>query len=214
MNLPKELTTVTPLSRYLAMFLFIVLPFLGFYLGMDYQQRLSSMQPILQYQSALLPSDHPTVNQQQSLSQSPTMPAFRGDTLVGPYDPLANLTINIGLPPKNQPTLDYIIQSGRTISQSDYKTMFGPTDNDVSAIETWSKNQGLTVRSVSPDNMLISVDGTVALIERAFKVQINDYKGPDNSTYYMNAQSPTYPNNLDIQSISGLSNKSMLQSGR
>lgn len=36
--MPKELTTVTPLSKYLAMFLFIVLPFIGFSLGIRYQQ--------------------------------------------------------------------------------------------------------------------------------------------------------------------------------
>lgn len=40
MKLPKELTTVTPLSKGLAMIIFIVLPFLGFYLGMQYQQSI------------------------------------------------------------------------------------------------------------------------------------------------------------------------------
>lgn len=38
MALPKSLTTVTPLSKTLAMILFIALPFLGFLLGMQYQE--------------------------------------------------------------------------------------------------------------------------------------------------------------------------------
>jgi|SRR3989344_7337899 len=38
MNLPKSLTTVTPLSKYLAMFLFIALPFVGLYLGMQFKK--------------------------------------------------------------------------------------------------------------------------------------------------------------------------------
>lgn len=42
MNLPKSLTTVTPFSKYLAMFLFIILPFVGFYLGMRYQKSLTN----------------------------------------------------------------------------------------------------------------------------------------------------------------------------
>jgi hypothetical protein len=37
-KLPTSLTTVTPLSKYLAMMLFISLPFLGFYFGMQYQK--------------------------------------------------------------------------------------------------------------------------------------------------------------------------------
>jgi hypothetical protein len=38
MKLSKTLTSVTPFSKYLAMFLFILFPFVGFYLGMRYQQ--------------------------------------------------------------------------------------------------------------------------------------------------------------------------------
>lgn len=36
MTLPKALTTITPFSKYLAMALFILLPFLGFYLGSQF----------------------------------------------------------------------------------------------------------------------------------------------------------------------------------
>lgn len=38
MTLPKSVTTVTPLSKYLAMALFILFPFVGFYLGIQYQK--------------------------------------------------------------------------------------------------------------------------------------------------------------------------------
>lgn len=40
MKLSKKYTTVTPLSKTIALILFIALPFLGFYLGMEYQKRL------------------------------------------------------------------------------------------------------------------------------------------------------------------------------
>ena len=42
MPLPKSFTTVTPLSKTLALILFILLPFMGFYAGMKFQQ---SMEP-------------------------------------------------------------------------------------------------------------------------------------------------------------------------
>lgn len=42
MKLPKELTTVTKTSKILAFVVFITLPFLGFFLGMNYQSSLDS----------------------------------------------------------------------------------------------------------------------------------------------------------------------------
>lgn len=38
MLLPKWATTVTPLSKAIALLIFIILPFIGFILGMKYQQ--------------------------------------------------------------------------------------------------------------------------------------------------------------------------------
>lgn len=42
---PKWATTITPLSKFLAMVLFILLPFLGLYLGMEYQKALDHVIP-------------------------------------------------------------------------------------------------------------------------------------------------------------------------
>lgn len=41
MKFPKELTTRTPLSKILAIFLFLTFPMLGFYLGIQYQRILT-----------------------------------------------------------------------------------------------------------------------------------------------------------------------------
>lgn len=51
MHLPPALTTVTPLSKILAMILFITLPFVGFWLGREYQK---------QYISRTIAQDDPT----------------------------------------------------------------------------------------------------------------------------------------------------------
>lgn len=42
MKLPNSMTTVTPLSKAIAMALFVALPFVGFYLGMKYQSSIST----------------------------------------------------------------------------------------------------------------------------------------------------------------------------
>lgn len=44
-QLPSSFTTVTPISKFLAMLLFITLPFVGFYLGMQYG-KISTTQTI------------------------------------------------------------------------------------------------------------------------------------------------------------------------
>lgn len=44
MNLPKELTTVTPLSKAVALLFFVTLPILFFVFGMNYQKALENNQ--------------------------------------------------------------------------------------------------------------------------------------------------------------------------
>ena len=41
MKLPKELITITPLSRYLSLFVLTALPFIGFYVGFRYAERFT-----------------------------------------------------------------------------------------------------------------------------------------------------------------------------
>ena len=64
MKLPKELTTVTRLSKYLAMVLFITLPFIGFFMGMNYQSMLdlSGRQQADTSLTVIKPSPTPTTN--------------------------------------------------------------------------------------------------------------------------------------------------------
>jgi eight-cysteine-cluster-containing protein len=68
--LPKSLTTVTTFSKILALFLFISLPFLGFYLGFKYNSLLNqaSQTPQVVIQKPLPTSVTPSL----SLTASPT----------------------------------------------------------------------------------------------------------------------------------------------
>lgn len=81
MPLPKQLTTITPLSKYLAMFLFITLPFIGFFVGINYQSKIdqykqvsynsaSKMKPFLNVHArSLIKSITPAVSPSISVSQ-------------------------------------------------------------------------------------------------------------------------------------------------
>ncbi len=61
MNLPKELTTVTPLSKFIALILFIAFPIVGFYLGTRYQQIKS-----ISSEEIIVPTVATTVNNFES----------------------------------------------------------------------------------------------------------------------------------------------------
>lgn len=64
MRIPKELSKVTPISRALAMFLFVILPFIGFLFGIRYQQLIDQADeyahalPLLIQQHALRTQDY------------------------------------------------------------------------------------------------------------------------------------------------------------
>lgn len=78
MPLPKSLTTITPLSKALAMILFILFPFVGFYLGVQYEKKLNpqtsqSVNPPLASPTSLptQPFSSPTISSQQPISITP-----------------------------------------------------------------------------------------------------------------------------------------------
>ncbi len=68
MKIPKELTTVTPLSKFLALALFIKLPILFFFLGMRYQSTLQKQLSVYQAPVATI-SATPAVQQMPALEQ-------------------------------------------------------------------------------------------------------------------------------------------------
>lgn len=73
MTLPKSLTTVTPLSKTLAMLLFITLPFLGFFAGINYQQKIDQPKILQQTITTMAPirKTFPSVSPTPFISPTP-----------------------------------------------------------------------------------------------------------------------------------------------
>lgn len=59
MKFHKSLTTVTPLSKTIALILFIALPFLGFVLGMQYQASIDVSLMAIPYERGSLVTPAP-----------------------------------------------------------------------------------------------------------------------------------------------------------
>ena len=84
MKLPKYLTTVTPFSKTLAMFLFIVFPFIGFYLGVQYQKNI--LPPVYQVNSIPITTTAANSGIEGKIVLSPTCPVQRiGENCTKPY---------------------------------------------------------------------------------------------------------------------------------
>jgi len=70
MTLPKSLTTVTTFSKILALVLFIMLPFIGFIFGMEYQQKIDNIQPVSNPTQSSNPSPSPPPTPKSTLDIS------------------------------------------------------------------------------------------------------------------------------------------------
>lgn len=80
MKFPKELTTITPTSKILAAILFISLPFIGFFLGIRYQQTISPPSIITNYST-------PTPDETANISQGAMGKIEIAPTCAGPGSP-------------------------------------------------------------------------------------------------------------------------------
>lgn len=71
MKLPPALTTVTPLSKFLALLLFILFPLVGFYAGMEYQRLISSSEA-LSVETGFKPISTPSPQAVTTTTPTPT----------------------------------------------------------------------------------------------------------------------------------------------
>ena len=78
MSLPKELITVTPLSKFLALTLFITLPILAFIFGIKYESNLNQSNQTI---SNILPTSENTLQPTFTISNKAVDP---NKTLIAP----------------------------------------------------------------------------------------------------------------------------------
>ena len=91
------------------------------------------------------------------------------------------------------------------LTPAQFKQRFSPRQADVDAVTAYLRQQGLRVRSVSPDNTLIDAGGSVATVQQAFGVQIQDFD-LDGRTVHAPVNEPSVPDALGgvIAGIGGM----------
>jgi len=93
------------------------------------------------------------------------------------------------------------------LRQNEITTRFGPTQTAYNDVLAYLTQHGFTVAQNSANRLTITVRGTRAQAERAFKVRIGDFQIGDRRMY-ANADDPVLPAHIgrNVQAIAGLSN--------
>jgi subtilase family serine protease len=106
-------------------------------------------------------------------------------TDIGPVDPNMVITVTVWLQLHNENQLDSLVQqqyqrgSGqyhKWITQGQFNASFGPTSQELNAVENFLSAKKLSPVFVAENNMFVKVQGTVDAIQKAFNIQIHNYK--------------------------------------
>ncbi len=151
-------------------------------------------------------------------------------TLVKHADAEANMEIVIGLAGRNTADLDALLERQSDPQSSDYLNYlsvdefvarYSPTQSDVDSVVKYLALNGIKVKLIPANRLLIHAEGNVAQLERAFHVQINEYQylagtasTPVSTTYLSNDRDPSVPAHLKniVVSVIGLNTLDSFQS--
>lgn len=123
---------------------------------------------------------------------------------LGAIDPSTVIRVTAWLKLHNEAQLDRLVQQQnqkgssnyhKWITQTQFDSTFGPTPQEVKAVQNFLTAHGLTAIDVAADNAYVKVQGTAAAVEKAFHVQIDNYS----------FQGQTYRSNKADPSVNGTS---------
>jgi subtilase family serine protease len=133
---------------------------------------------------------------------------------LGAADASQRIEVSLWLKPNNRAAMDALAQALYNPKSPDYRhwlkpqdvaARFAPTAAQAQAVEAFLESHQLTVSGVGPHNFYVRASGTVAQVEQAFAVRINDYTVAGR-TMRANAADPYVegPAAALIQAVSGL----------
>jgi subtilase family serine protease len=137
-------------------------------------------------------------------------------TNLGSANASTTIEVSIWLQPHNRSALDALAEDlynptspsyRRWLKSSEIASRFAPTAAEAKTVAEFFASNNLKVVSVGPNNFYVRARGTVADVENAFHVQINDYQVGD-QTLRANASDPYIegPAAALVQAVSGFDN--------
>jgi hypothetical protein len=138
---------------------------------------------------------------------------------VGRLASSTNLDLVIGLPLRNQEALTNLLQQQYApgspqyhhwLTPDEFTAKFGPTEQDYQAVIEFANANGFTITGTHSNRTLLNVRGSVANIERAFRVTLLTYQHPTESReFYAPDAEPSLDLTVPVLHITGLDNYSI-----
>lgn len=189
MTLPKSLTTVTTFSKILAMILFLLLPFAGFYLGYQYRKGAYVASPIAQQTQTLILTPAPSqtlINSDNSTTNWKTLSTeyHNADPNIAPPPQIFSVNFSFKHPPNYR-----IISNSIATNDSNLGENLHP--NTPGAIAA----MGLATKISTPDGQKTKLGG-----KNAYR-QISNYPNHSLITYTVPSMSSKEGFNISFQFI-------------
>lgn len=157
---------------------------------------------------------HVAAQAKVSLSQTPAAVQNGKAQLLGQYDPGQKLRLVFGLQPPHLQEEEQFLRElqdrdsplfHKYLSAEEWNERFAPSVQDEQALVDWATSQGLTITQRYPNRLLVDVEATVAVIQKAFGVNINRYQ-VGGAAFYSNDRDPSIPASLavTVHSLLGL----------
>jgi len=155
-----------------------------------------------------------TLGLNQSHMNTPVQVVDGTASLVGPYDPTGKLRLALGLIPPHLAEEEQFLRElqdktspnfHKYLTPEQWNARYAPSAEDEQAVVDWATQQGLTITARYPNRLMVNVEGTVGLIEKAFRISINHYQ-VKGATEFSNDKDPVIPANLAtiLGSVDGL----------
>ena len=133
---------------------------------------------------------------------------------LGAEDPSKTIDVSIWLEPHNRSALDALVRDlydpaspsyRQWLKTSDIVARFAPTSEEAKVVQEFFTSKKMKVVSVDPNNFYVRAHGTIAEVENAFHVKLNDYQ-VGTQTLRANASDPYIdgPAAALVQAVSGL----------
>jgi kumamolisin len=128
-------------------------------------------------------------------------------TRLGKAGSETQVDLSLGLKVRQPDQLARLIASGQTVTPDQYAARFGPDPAAVKAAVRALTSAGLEA-TWNPGSALIAVAGSAPLVDAFFKVDIEEYRLANGTTFYASLDAPFLPPEIAaaVTSITGLDN--------
>jgi len=136
-------------------------------------------------------------------------------TRLSAMDVNSELSLSVVLPLNNESELDILLQDmvnqtniahRKFLSQEDFLARYAPTKDQVRAVTTYLKAQGITTTSVAKNRLILRVAGSVGAINRVFHTELTYFAHEDGCQFYAPSYELQVDHDLAIHSVHGLEN--------